>query len=239
VASASNGPAVFDTAFGFAGVWHLDDAATAYGTATAFTDATTHRAFGENFINAVDQTGIAGLGHNFNGADYILVSKQILSMSSSDFTIALWINLRRERCTIFSKDTAIAQDSCARRLYCGDAPGDSNGLHLSFGGKGCGTAVSTVALTLNAWHHVAFTWNASSGAASFFVDGAQTGMAIDGLVSGCLDNPKDRIVFGYDNQYLFGYLDEISISRTARPAEWIKLSYENQRVGQTLVTVVR
>ena len=150
VANASNGPAVFDTAFGYAGMWHLDDSATAYGTANAFSDATVHRAFGANFLNAVDQTGIVGLGHNFNGADYILVSKQVISMASSDFSLALWINLRREWCTIFSKDTAIAQDSCARRLYCGDAPGDSSGLHLSFGGKGCGTAVSAAALTLNA-----------------------------------------------------------------------------------------
>jgi hypothetical protein len=239
VANASNGPSVFDTAYGFAGVWHLDDTATAFGTADGFADATANRAFGANFINAVDRTGIVGPGHNFNGADYILVSQQILAMASSDFTIALWINLRRERCTIFSKDTAVNQDSCARRLYCGDAPGDSNGLHLSFGGKGCGTAVSSAALTLNGWHHVAFSWNASSGSASFFVDGAQTGLAVDSLVAFCRDNPRDRIVFGYDNQYLFGDLDEISISRSARPTGWIKLLYENQRPGQLLVTVAK
>jgi Concanavalin A-like lectin/glucanases superfamily/Domain of unknown function (DUF2341) len=237
--NASNSTAVFDTAFGFAGVWHLDDTATAFGTANSFKDATFKRAYGANFITAVDRTGIDGPGHDFNGSDYILVSRNILSMASSDFTIALWADIRRERCNIFSKDTAIAQDSCARRLYCGDADGDSSGLHPSFGGKGCGAAVSSTALTLNEWHHIVFTWISATKTGSFFVDGVQTGLASNNLTAGCPDNPRDRIVFGYDNQLLFGYLDEIHISDTARSSDWIKLSYESQRAGQTLVTIVQ
>jgi|WetSurMetagenome_2_1015567.scaffolds.fasta_scaffold00822_18 hypothetical protein len=239
LSSASSGPAVFDTAFGFTGVWHLDDPATALGTANAFADATPRKAHATNFIAATDQSGIVGLGHNFNGTDYILVSKQILSTASDDFSIALWVNLRRGNCTIFSKDTAIGQDSCARRLYCGNAPGDSGGLHPSFGGKGCGTAVSAAALTPNAWHHVAFSWNAATSSASFYVDGAQTALAVDGLSASCQDNPRDRIIFGYDDQFLFGYLDELSISRAVRTADWIRLSYESQRADQKTVTVIR
>ena len=236
---ASNSMAVFDTAFGFTGIWHLDDTATAFGTANGFKDATFQEAYGANFVTAIDQTGIVGHGHDFNGSDYILVSRNILSMASSDFTIALWADIRRERCNIFSKDTAIAQDSCARRLYCGDADGDSSGLHPSFGGKGCGAAVSSVALTLNEWHHIAFTWISATKTGSFFVDGVQTGLASNNLTAGCPDNPRDRIVLGYDNQYLFGYLDEVHISGTARSSDWIKLSYENQRTGQTIVTIVQ
>jgi hypothetical protein len=235
--SASNSAAVFDTGLGFAGVWHLDDPLTAYGTDSGFRDATQNHADAANFTNSTDRTGIDGAGHDFNGTDFILASKPIIFLSSSDFTISLWVNLRRERCTIFSKDTAMAQDSCARRLFCGDAAGDSSGLYPAFGGNGGGTAVSNTPLTLTTWHNVVFTWSAASKTASFFIDGVQSGLASNNLTGGCLDNPRDRIVFGYDNQYLFGYLDELQISRTARPAGWLKLCYENQRAGSTLVTV--
>lgn len=235
--SASSSSAVFDTSLGFAGVWHLEDPPTAYETDSGFRDATQNHADAANFTNSTDRTGIVGHGHDFNGTDFILVSKPIIFLSSSDFTISLWVNLRRERCTIFSKDTAAAQDSCARRLFCGDAPGDSSGLYPAFGGNGGGTAVSSTPLTLNEWHHVDFTWSAASKTASFFIDGIQSGLASDNLTGGCADNPRDRIVFGYDNQYLFGYLDELQISGTARPAGWLKLCYENQRAGSVLVTV--
>ncbi len=237
--SASNSAAVFTTSFGFAGVWHLEDAATALGTAMAFRDATNNAAWGSDFIAAVDRDGVVGLGHDFNGSDYILVSKQILSMASGDFTIALWANLRRERGALVSKDTATSQDSCARQLYLGDAPGDSSGLYPTFGGKACGTATANAAVSLNAWHYLAFTWSNGSKTPLFYIDGVQTGLSANSLTSGCPDNPRDRIVFGYDVQYLFGYLDEIHISGAARSAGWIKLSYENQRPGQTLVTIVQ
>ncbi len=32
-------------------------------------------------------------------------------------------------------------------------------------------------------------------------------------------------------------MDELRISSTARSADWIKLSYENQRTGSTYVTI--
>jgi hypothetical protein len=235
--NASSGAAVFDTALGFAGVWHLDDPLTAYGTADGFKDATQNHAYAGNFTNSVDRSGIDGAGHDFNGTDFILVSKPIISLSSSDFTIALWVNLRRERCTIFSKDTAQGQDSCAQRLFCGDVAGDSSGLYPAFGGNGDGTAVSSTPLTLNVWHNVVFTWSASSKTASFFIDGVQSGLASNSFSIGCADNPRDRIVFGYDNQYLFGYLDELQISDAARSAGWLRLAYENQRSGSKLVSV--
>jgi hypothetical protein len=235
--SASSSAAVFDTGLGYAGVWHLDDPLTAYGTANAFKDATQNRAYAGNFTNSVDRTGIDGAGHDFNGTDFVLVSKPIISLSSTDFTIALWVNLRRERCTMFSKDTALGQDSCARRLFCGDMAGDSSGLYPTFGGNASGTAVSSTPLTLNAWHNVVFTWSAASKTATFFIDGVQSGLASNNFSGGCVDNPRDRIVFGYDNQYLFGYLDELQISVIARSAGWIKLSFENQRAGSKLVSV--
>lgn len=233
VASASNSAGVFDTAFGFSGVWHLEESGTA-----AFKDATQHGAIGQNFITSIDRNGIAGAGRNFNGTDYILVSKHILNMAVDDFTIALWLNPRLARGVIVSKDTAIAQDSCAKRLYLGDA-GDSSGLHPSFGGKGSGAAVSDAALSLNAWHHLVFSWSQASKTAAFFIDGVKTGLQMDALALACPDNPKDRLIFGYDGGYLFGYCDEIHLSGTARSEDWVRLSYENQRTGQILVSIVK
>lgn len=232
--SASYSAGVFDTAFGFSGVWHLEESGNA-----AFKDATQNSANGQNFITSVDRSGIAGAGRDFNGMDYILVSKQIMNIAANDFTIALWLNPRRARGVIVSKDTAIAQDSCAKRLYLGDAAGDSSGLHPSFGGKGSGVTISDAAVSLNAWHHIAFSWNQASKTASFFVDGVKTGMQTNTFSAACPDNPKDRIIIGYDGAYLFGYCDEIHISRAARSEDWVKLSYENQKTGQNLVSIVK
>ncbi|HUI91788.1 MAG TPA: DUF2341 domain-containing protein [Chitinivibrionales bacterium] len=231
--SASKSSAVFDTGFGFSGVYHLEEAGSA-----PFKDATQNNAVGANFMTALDRTGIAGAGRDFNGTDYILVSKQILPMAANDFTIALWLNPRRERCVIVSKDTAIAQDSCAKRLYLGDAAADSSGLHPSFGGKGSGAAVSDAALSLNEWHHLVFSWSQASKTASFFIDGVKTGVESNTFAA-CPDNPKDRVIFGYDGAYLFGYCDEIHISKAARSDDWVKLSYENQRPDQKLVSIVK
>jgi hypothetical protein len=233
ILSGSNSAGVFDTAFGFSGVWHLEESGTA-----AFKDATQHGAIGQNFITSVDRNGMAGTGRDFNGMDYILVSRHIMNMAADDFTIALWLNPRLARGVIVSKDTAIAQDSCAKRLYLGDA-GDSSGLHPSFGGKGSGAAVSDAALSLNAWHHLVFSWSQGSKTASFFIDGVKTGMQTNTFSAACPDNPKDRLIFGYDGAYLFGYCDEIHISGTARSEDWVRLSYENQRPDQKLVSMVK
>ena len=232
--SASNSAGVFDTAFGFSGVWHLEEAGTA-----PFKDATQNSAVGQNFITSVDRSGIAGAGRNFNGTDYVLVSKPIINMAANDFTIALWLNPRQARGDIVSKDTAIAQDSCAKRLYLGDAVGDSSGLYPSFGGKGSGVTVSDAAVSLSTWHHIAFSWIQASKTASFFVDGVKTAMQTNTFSAACPDNPKDRITIGYDGARLFGYCDEIHISRAARSEDWVRLSYENQKTGQNLVSIVK
>jgi hypothetical protein len=235
----SRSTAVFDTAYGFAGVWHLEEGVTATGATGAFKDATQNRAHGTNYISSVDRDGIAGNGRNFNGMDYILISKPFLSLVTQDFTMGFWVNLRRERGLVFSKDTAVAQDSCAKRLYFGDAAGDLSGLHPSMGGKASGAAVSGSVLTLNTWHHVAFTWEHTSRTAAFYVDGAKTAMAENSFVPLCADNPKNRVIFGYDGQYLFGFLDEIHIASAIRSDDWLKLSYENQRADQKFVSGVK
>ena len=41
---------------------------------------------------------------------------------------------------------------------------------------------------------------------------------------------------GTVSTFLQGALDEVRISFGPRSADWVKLSYENQRPGQTLVT---
>src|SRR6185295_10348000 len=39
----------------------------------------------------------------------------------------------------------------------------------------------------------------------------------------------------YNNYDFVGDLDEVRVSAVARPADWVKLEYENQRPMQTLV----
>jgi hypothetical protein len=236
---AGNAP-VFDTGYGFAGAWHLEEEKAGTGNVGVYKDATQNKADGTDNIATAGQDGIVGKGHNFNGKDQIIVYNSVITMAGHDYTMGLWVNLRQERGLLVSKDTAALQDSCVKDLFFGDATSDRNGLHPSFGGKGNGYAVSDGSVPLNEWHYIVFRWSQGNAVAGFYIDGVKTGSIDNTYTAGCVDNLKDRIVFGYNNNdanLLFGFLDEIHISGVARSDDWIRLSFENQRPDQKLVTI--
>jgi hypothetical protein len=227
---------VFDTVFGFTGVWHLEESQK-----NVIKDATPNIANGANFINSLDQSGIVCNGRNFNGTDFILINnKKVLNISNSDFSISLWLYPRRERGIILSKDTTMGQDSCAIRLYLGDALSDSNGLHPCFGGKGSGVTIADSCVLLNQWNHIVFTWNHLQKTATFYINGKKSSTQTNTFlpISG-VDNPNSRIIIGYDASYLFAYCDEIYISKVVRSESFIKLLYENQKQDSKIISFVK
>jgi hypothetical protein len=129
-------------------------------------------------------------------------------------------------------------------LYFSDGtPAGGTGLRPSFFGKGNGYAFADKDVPMdNQWHFLVFRWqyeSATAGTASFFLDGAQTGITST-YTAAAKDNADDKVTIGYNGiQYITGSLDEVHVSKTARSSDWLLLSYENQRSDQKMVIITQ
>jgi hypothetical protein len=90
--STSSGPAVFDTANGFQGVWHLSD--TTESTINGYNLTSTSTA-----TLPAATTGFAGGAYNFNGSSMFLRTQDSSATNKlnfgwhSEFTLSVWANL--------------------------------------------------------------------------------------------------------------------------------------------------
>jgi hypothetical protein len=89
------------------------------------------------------------------------------------------------------------------------------------------------------WTHVAVAFSSTS--LTLFINGV-----LSGTQSGVFSIPNDpdapitRIgSWGGDGEgsYYDGKMDEVRISTVARSSDWMKLSYENQKMGSTVVVI--
>jgi hypothetical protein len=100
-----------------------------------------------------------------------------------------------------------------------------------------------VSFQQRAWNHVAVTLSGLSGAPvpAIYLNGRPCAVfesTFPDSFATASRNSSGDLFFGQlgDNSfYLHGAIDEIWLQRTARPAAWIALMYENQRRGGGLV----
>jgi hypothetical protein len=242
---ASNPNAVFDTAYGFAAVWHLEEEKAGIGNPGLYKDATPNAADGDDYISSTSQAGVVANGHGFGGTDKVSTNSGVTEMAAGDVTIAAWVNLSAPGGVLLAKGKEnIVQNTGEKQLYFSDGtPAGGTGLRPSFFGKGNGYAFADKDVPLdNQWHFLVFRWqyeSGTAGTASFFLDGAQTGITST-YTAGAKDNVDDKVTIGYNGiQYLTGSLDEVHVSKTARSSDWLLLSYENQRSDQKVVIVTQ
>ena len=255
VASRSDGTAVFDTGNGFAGVWHLNEE----GNATAL-DATVNGNNGtaNGFSTSSDTAGDIGIARKFNGtADYLELNnnllKDLLASGDKKATIGFWFK---------ANSTTATKHIIWEGINTANGWGNEQEIHVSFGRNPAGTAednylslylgdatnnptagnmvqASTAFSDVTNWNYAAVTVDNTSGAqsATLYLNGVS--MITDGgaLTSNLSDfNTNTRFGRpGTAERYFDGKLDEVSISKNNRSANWIKLCYENQKADQTLV----
>jgi hypothetical protein len=240
VRGESNPGAVFDTAEGFAGVWHLEEEKAGVGGVGLYRDATLTNANGDDWVYSMDQDGIVGNGHGLIDNDKITTNSPVAEMAAGSVTVSLWVKLSGPGGVILSKGRGnVAQNTGEKQLFFsnGDTLSAGNGLKPSFCGKGNGYAYADRDMPLNEWHYLTFRWSYEFGTASFFIDSVQTGITTT-YSAAAPDNPQDKVTIGLNGiQYLGGFCDEIHISKVSRSSDWIRLSFENQKLGQTAVTV--
>lgn len=241
---------VFGTDQGFRGVWHLAEEASGTGTAGLYTDATGVND-GDDFISATGQSGIIGPGRTFDGVDdYILVNSQVTSYKNSDMSISLWVSIGDSGGAIFSKlDSSLEWNKGTESFYFGDGtdtheqiPG-VNGARPSFVGFADSYAIAADSLSVDTWHHLAFTWKwdgDSTGTAQYYIDGEAVALSKDSLYVRLGENPEAMLRIGQPNNnesfsFFNGSMDELRLAAVERSADWIRLCYMNQRETDRLV----
>ena len=254
-AIAFNHTKVFDTASGFRGVWHLAEEASGVGTKGLYKDAT-GRNKGDDFISATDRSGVIGYGHAFDGIDdFIPVNGPVSNFLKGDVTIALWVTIHDSGGAILSKlDTSLKWNMGQSSFYFGDGtdahvtPGisgghPSNGAYPSFVGFADDYAIAGQTVAPDDWHYLVYTWKwigDSVGTPRYYIDGKEVPLSRDSLTIRYNEDFGATLRIGQPNNnesyaYFKGLMDELQISAISRGADWIKLSYMNQRKENSLV----
>jgi hypothetical protein len=215
---------VFDTAFSYQGVWHLG---------TGLDDASTNGMNGSSFSGS--ENGLIGAGHRFDGtAEYDSIPYHSL-LDPGIMTLSFWV------ATTDTGDSSI--------WHQGTFIIDKDEVNIGTAGwavvLGHGSArinwvtwddelLGTTDIGDGNWHYVTVMKTMSEK--FLYIDGAlDTSSAFSSATTNI-----EPLYFGSENglwEFFQGFLDEVRISGTARSADWIKLCYENQRGGSTVVRV--
>jgi hypothetical protein len=236
-ASASNGAAVFDTANGYQGVWHLNGAAGGLEN-----DATIHHynATPSGKVLPVDTAGIIGTAKRFDGASGFFDMKNTANSGMNfsykgQYTLSAWVN-------------ADTLDSAFQALvYKGTY---QYGLQIrpehvwefnEYKDSSYWEGVRYPAIA-HVWKHVV---SVRSGAQELlYVDGTLVSTTVIntprqfGIVgrSTASDVQLGHSIDGDEGgRYFKGALDEVCVSGVSRSADWIKLCYMNQRSDDKVV----
>jgi hypothetical protein len=222
--SRSSGSSVFSGANRFAASWHLE---------RDLRDATAHVNHGTNF-NTVSIDGVAGDGRYFDGSgDYITFGNgPSLNGITDSITVSCWIK------------TSIAVDSNVSIIR---HDGHFTALQTATKKGYAWVAVWRPDLIANqfpwdsvfndnTWHHYAVMYSGSAGI-TIYKDGVL--FDVEPGITGTLPEAAaaDFILGGSEHtgEYFMGILDEVRVSTACRSGAWIKLCYENQKPGSTVV----
>lgn len=220
----AGGAAVFDPALGYSGVWHMQG--------DALKDATGNAGDADG-SKTVKAAGVIVDGRALTGNNQGILAPNAAGLNpKSAITLSAWV-----RPDGWSGGMQCILEKGGSQIQYSLAPDpSSDSLSLSLGGLTQGSIMRGPLPAAGAWHLVTATYDGSFS--RMFLDGvlvksqpaagelASTG---DELCIGC------RAVSSKPRNSFKGILDEVTVSGVARSADFIKLSYANQRAQQVLV----
>ncbi len=225
-ADSSNCTAVFDTAAGFAGVWHLNE------NGDSINDATGNAFEGKN-SGSTTETGIIGGSRKFSSNGSIKISG--LLNSPSDITLSAWV--KSDTSSGAGQDIISLGDAVLIRLD------NVSGI----GATGC-YYTDSVSYTMissgqylakTGWHYLALSINNATHVQTFYIDGVQyavthnvnkinyTGLGADTYIGTHGDGKKS---FNFN-----GMIDEVRVNNISMASDWIKLCFMNEKAQDVLV----
>jgi hypothetical protein len=229
-ADCSDGASVFKTTEGFAAVWHMNESSGNVNDATLNDNTGTNN-------GTTSAMGVIGNSREFDGSSQYIDAGSPVSLDDlSQFTISVWVyphstgsdGLGR----IYSKN--------AMAFIISDGGDGDLAMYKGAATTQLKVKASANSWAINAWQHVAVTWNGGATAvtdAGLYVNGQEVNYelqqdAVDNWVS---DSNFSALIGrdeAYDIWYFDGLMDEFKVSSSVRSAAWIKLCYENQRPDQ-------
>jgi hypothetical protein len=243
-ARQSNSEEVFDTASGFAGVWHLGE------TTGATAGEATYNGFSGIYNGGLPNIEKGPLGNcqyiNRPDKDYIDMGN-VMNPGLKSISVGAWI----KRGSFVTPQAIVAKTN-------GELPSASYGYLLSidpanaphfniasggaeWGDEGTFDIMSNLAITdSTAWHYVFVVIDRSgSNKCCMYLDGVdRTGKTAGDIthVTTVSNALNFHIGTESDNNCSYkGAIAEATISFTARSADWVKLSFMNQREHDALV----
>ncbi len=260
-ADSSNGTEVFDTANGFVGVWHLGDSTTNNPRPDAVVGGP--KAVLQNFNTTyypsgyTPVSGVIGLADtlaggsdngNFAGsAPYVDVGRTNyagFSDFTSGFFYSVWIyeaqqeNL--ERFLEMLDDTSQGNTSANRVILFGNKTASSNELSVRWDATDRYDGTTMNAYMPGAWYQIAFSKPGGSNPMTMFANGVQ--VEVSGALADLPVAARNFVYMGRSlvtagDPYYQGKYDEMVMAKKARSADWVKLSYQTQQLGETVVNL--
>lgn len=231
---SSNSAAVFDTASGFQGVWHLNE------NEKTIEDATANGFDGLKTGSPKRVAGTFGYAQHFNGSGDYIEMGNVCNPDTGSFTVGGWIRKTggKKIQTIISKSIGGPATASYGWLFQVGSDG-AVGIFMatadsSWGGTGTFVLNSSIMLTDSAWHHVAVVVNRSSSSdCHVYIDGVDVssypaGGEIEKLGKVVNTSPLRIGADANGNCMWNGSLDEIFIINRVQSADYIKLLYKNQ-----------
>ena len=225
-ADSSKGSTVFDTASGFAAVWHLAEE----GNATAG-DATLNHLNGAptGMTTASDTLGVIGLCRNFNNSGYLAITGSetgVLNLAEGGpYTMSAWTYvsaLPSVHSPVFSKGDHQYQ---LKILSTGSWE------FVEYGSAGVGWQQVSAPAAAGAWCYV--VGQRTSTMEYLWINGECVDSSITTYANTAARNTSFAMHIGhcpeYTAWYFPGLIDEPVISTVKRSAAWLKLSCENQK----------
>ncbi len=229
---SSKASAVFDTANGFASVYHMtEDPSTG-----KVMDQTQNAINGtpSNLSAASLVQGNIGKGLEFDGSTSTvnLGNSPKLNFSTA-FSFSGWINMSSYNS---GDESGLMQKAGSLRYF---VRGENDGAHMHkqgiYFGATMGTAkFSETVMPLSQWQYFTFTTDGTNY--SFYTNGVLDGTGA--LGEAILNSTENVVISQAWDRKQGGVYDEFRIDNVMRSPDWVKLSYANQKNYQSLVTLV-
>jgi hypothetical protein len=239
--SASDGAAVFDTADGFQGVWHLGE----------FSNSLAKDATGNHFDGTPSDTaplqaqGVIGSALQFNGKSNGLIMKNTAKSSLNfprpgTYTFSAWVSVDSG----YTDDEFIAgkgiNQPALRIKGSQSIPSNMFALQEYYDAPVNGTDMRCSPVVTQRWKYVVGIRD--SIRSCLFIDG--TCVDSTGTLYPVKSDYKDTVDFSIGRCVpsdvirllpFKGKIDEVRISGVALSADWVKLSFMNQQPGDKLI----
>jgi hypothetical protein len=235
--SQSSSESVFNTAHGFEGVWHLNEAATDEQNSATHYDATANNNDGAQRGNA-RATSLMANGQRFDGLDDIINAGSGSSLNITDaISLTAWVSMDREPAddewyAVIGKQ---APDPIYS-MYIFNHLERTNRVCVDFllasGRADLWNSGQRESVPVGVWAYVAITYDGATF--RFYMNAIADGSR--GRSGPIVDSSGVDVFIGGDVETFFlGTLDEARIINAVLSHDWLRLDYETQRQSQTIV----